>query len=158
MYKEESWKHPQLPKDIQEVLDMEAEEQEALERMQELQSKMRIDGNFKSFKKGVQTLRHSLVATDRATSLTGESLDKLRSKLKTADLLSPNINTWYGNTIHAKELVVDKLPKKRIPQGAQAIYKATKDKGNCSRLYQYLDPYELDNIKLPSIKGKIDLK
>jgi hypothetical protein len=142
--------HPSIFKDVEEILSQEEEERQALNRLKSTKSDPSIDK---------KTTRNQKTYNDTNAKPIDQPNQKKQdpssTRLKTADLLSSSVNTWYGNTIFARELILEKIPRKRMPQGAKSISMASKEKGQgVLRLYQYLEPYELVNVQLPSIKIK----
>ena len=144
--------HPGFPHDVAQVFELEREEQERDEKLRMVIRKIRR--RRKSFS------RHEFIdpgAKRTSVAPLPRLQESPQRRIRTPDALNPTFNSWYSKSICAKELVLDKIPRKRMPAGAQAITKAMRDKGQGSlRLYQYLDPYELESIRLPGIKGKLD--
>ena len=153
------------PKDVLAILKQEEEEAEAEKRLSSLKNSSQVSGtvnksevrNSRQQKNGAG---HRSSVLDLSGSLAaGELSTHSRERLQTADAMKPGISTWYCSTQYAKAYIQERMKPKKIPLGAQAITKATREKPAGSlRLFQYLEPYELETVRLPPLKGgKVDL-
>jgi hypothetical protein len=137
---------PDLFRDVEEILNHEEEERNAMDRAI---NEKELYSTVKKTKKQQETTSKTQSETNSTPKAKSEAV---LARVKTPDLMKPTLNTWYSSTIFAKELVLDRIPKKRIPQGAKAILNASKERGaGAIRLYQHLDPYDLVNMPLPAI-------
>jgi hypothetical protein len=147
------------PKDVLAILKQEEEEAEAEKRLANLMNSSQSANAALSESKTVRKKPGRNSILDLSGSLAvNEPPSHSRERLQTADAMKPSISTWYCSTQYARAYIQERMKPKKIPLGAQAITKATREKPAGSlRLFQYLEPYELETIKLPPLKGgKVD--
>jgi hypothetical protein len=163
-----SYADQDYPDDVINALEIEEEERQALEKLQLSMSMNANKVTSPPFLGRSGTRKNaSMLKASRDLSISSDTLSQLReqqkslARFRSSELLKPNLATWYSNTIFAKESVLERIPHKRVPLGASAIARATKDRlhgaGNPSgalRLYQHLEPYELEAVRLPALKPR----